>query len=326
MPEAPDPKTAGASAPKPLKSTLNLPQTAFPMKANLPVNEPLRLAAWEESNLYAQIRAASAGRPRYILHDGPPYANGAIQIGRPIFPSTSRSAWPPGRNPTSTPKSAPPPPAAPATSSTTARLTPMAPFRSEGQSSRQRAAPPGRLGGIQPLRPNPRRLRRPPPLHPPRRPALRQWRHSDRKANLPVNEPLRLAAWEESNLYAQIRAASAGRPRYILHDGPPYANGAIQIGRPISPSTSRSAWPPGRNPTSTPKSAPPPPAAPATSSTTARLTPMAPFRSEGQSSRQRAAPPGRLGGIQPLRPNPRRLRRPPPLHPPRRPALRQWRH
>src|ERR1017187_1612175 len=84
MPEAPDPKTAGASAPKPLKSTLNLPQTAFPMKANLPVNEPLRLAAWEESNLYAQIRAASAGRPRYILHDGPPYANGAIHLGHAL--------------------------------------------------------------------------------------------------------------------------------------------------------------------------------------------------------------------------------------------------
>lgn len=52
MPEAPNPQ------PKPLKSTLNLPQTAFPMKANLPHNEPLRLAAWQQSNLYGQIRAA----------------------------------------------------------------------------------------------------------------------------------------------------------------------------------------------------------------------------------------------------------------------------
>jgi isoleucyl-tRNA synthetase len=78
MPEAPNPQ------PKPLKSTLNLPQTAFPMKANLPVNEPLRLDAWQKSGLYAQIRAARAGSPRYILHDGPPYANGAIHLGHAL--------------------------------------------------------------------------------------------------------------------------------------------------------------------------------------------------------------------------------------------------
>src|ERR1035438_2347890 len=98
MPEAPDPKTAAASAPKPgapadsplsvgckpLKSTLNLPQTSFPMKANLPVNEPLRLAQWEESDLYGQIRTARAGSPRYILHDGPPYANGSIHLGHAL--------------------------------------------------------------------------------------------------------------------------------------------------------------------------------------------------------------------------------------------------
>jgi isoleucyl-tRNA synthetase len=79
MPEAPDP-----SAPKPLKSTLNLPQTAFPMKAGLPVNEPLRLKQWQEDDLYGQIRAARAGSPRYILHDGPPYANGAIHLGHAL--------------------------------------------------------------------------------------------------------------------------------------------------------------------------------------------------------------------------------------------------
>ena len=84
MPEAPDTRLAGENQPKPLKSTLNLPQTAFPMKAGLPVNEPLRLKAWEDSDLYAQIRAASAGRPRYILHDGPPYANGAIHLGHAL--------------------------------------------------------------------------------------------------------------------------------------------------------------------------------------------------------------------------------------------------
>ena len=84
MPEAPNPKPQRRSQSKPLKSTLNLPQTAFPMKANLPVNEPLRLKSWEESDLYAQIRAARAGAPRYILHDGPPYANGAIHLGHAL--------------------------------------------------------------------------------------------------------------------------------------------------------------------------------------------------------------------------------------------------
>jgi isoleucyl-tRNA synthetase len=72
------------SAPKPLKSTLNLPQTSFAMKANLPVNEPLRLAEWQKQDLYAQIRAARTGSPRYILHDGPPYANGAIHLGHAL--------------------------------------------------------------------------------------------------------------------------------------------------------------------------------------------------------------------------------------------------
>ena len=76
MPETPDPK--------PLKSTLNLPQTTFPMKANLPQNEPIRLEAWQKADLYAQIRAARAGSPKYILHDGPPYANGAIHLGHAL--------------------------------------------------------------------------------------------------------------------------------------------------------------------------------------------------------------------------------------------------
>jgi isoleucyl-tRNA synthetase len=70
--------------PKPLKSTLNLPQTSFPMKAGLPVNEPLRLKQWQDDDLYGQIRAARAGSPRYLLHDGPPYANGAIHLGHAL--------------------------------------------------------------------------------------------------------------------------------------------------------------------------------------------------------------------------------------------------
>ncbi len=69
---------------KPLKSTLNLPETSFAMKANLPLNEPLRLAEWQRQNLYKQIRAARAGAPKYILHDGPPYANGAIHLGHAL--------------------------------------------------------------------------------------------------------------------------------------------------------------------------------------------------------------------------------------------------
>src|SRR5262245_28126893 len=64
-----------------LKSTLNLPQTAFPMKANLPQAEPRRLAAWKEEDLYGQVRAARKGAQKFLLHDGPPYANGHIHLG-----------------------------------------------------------------------------------------------------------------------------------------------------------------------------------------------------------------------------------------------------
>ncbi|MEW5909762.1 MAG: isoleucine--tRNA ligase, partial [Thermodesulfobacteriota bacterium] len=63
------------------KTTLNLPQTHFPMKANLSRKEPEQLNAWEEMRLYERIRKESAGKPCFILHDGPPYANGNIHIG-----------------------------------------------------------------------------------------------------------------------------------------------------------------------------------------------------------------------------------------------------
>src|SRR5436309_6989027 len=63
------------------KKTLNLPETAFPMKANLPQNEPKRLDFWREIDLYARIREISQGRPKFVLHDGPPYANARIHIG-----------------------------------------------------------------------------------------------------------------------------------------------------------------------------------------------------------------------------------------------------
>jgi isoleucyl-tRNA synthetase len=66
------------------KQTLNLPGTDFPMKADLARREPALLAHWQQTRLYAQVRAARAGRPRFVLHDGPPYANGEIHIGHAV--------------------------------------------------------------------------------------------------------------------------------------------------------------------------------------------------------------------------------------------------
>jgi len=66
------------------KDTLNLPATDFPMKANLNQREPLMLAKWEETGLYEQMEAAGAAKPLYVLHDGPPYANGHIHIGHAL--------------------------------------------------------------------------------------------------------------------------------------------------------------------------------------------------------------------------------------------------
>ena len=66
------------------KKTLNLPNTAFPMKGNLAQREPERLKKWNETTLYQKIRQTCAGRPPFILHDGPPYANGEIHIGHAV--------------------------------------------------------------------------------------------------------------------------------------------------------------------------------------------------------------------------------------------------
>ncbi len=66
------------------KATLNLPETEFPMRGMLPKREPQRLTHWEQSGLYQKIREFSAGRPKFILHDGPPYANGDIHIGHAV--------------------------------------------------------------------------------------------------------------------------------------------------------------------------------------------------------------------------------------------------
>jgi isoleucyl-tRNA synthetase len=63
------------------KDTLNLPRTDFPMKANLPATEPVSLKRWDDMGLYGRIRERRAGAPKFVLHDGPPYANGQIHLG-----------------------------------------------------------------------------------------------------------------------------------------------------------------------------------------------------------------------------------------------------
>ena len=82
---APPPDHKASPTPA-LKDTLTLPQTDFPMKANLPQNEPARLAAWQREGLYGQIRETRKGSAKgtYILHDGPPYANGELHLGHAL--------------------------------------------------------------------------------------------------------------------------------------------------------------------------------------------------------------------------------------------------
>ncbi|BCB25821.1 isoleucine--tRNA ligase [Sulfurimicrobium lacus] len=66
------------------KDTLNLPDTPFPMRGDLAKREPAWVKQWQDKKLYQRIRAASAGRPKFVLHDGPPYANGDIHIGHAV--------------------------------------------------------------------------------------------------------------------------------------------------------------------------------------------------------------------------------------------------
>ena len=63
------------------ENNLNLPKTAFSMKANLPTKEPKILENWDKIKLYERLREKSAGRNKFVLHDGPPYANGHIHMG-----------------------------------------------------------------------------------------------------------------------------------------------------------------------------------------------------------------------------------------------------
>ncbi|MBB3343577.1 isoleucyl-tRNA synthetase [Luteimonas sp. RC10] len=72
------------NSPNPYKSTIHLPATDFPMRGDLPKREPAMLARWEEDGLYAQLREHARGRPLFVLHDGPPYANGTIHLGHAV--------------------------------------------------------------------------------------------------------------------------------------------------------------------------------------------------------------------------------------------------
>ena len=66
------------------KASIHLPATEFPMRGDLPKREPHTLARWEGEGLYAEIRRHAKGRPTFVLHDGPPYANGSIHIGHAV--------------------------------------------------------------------------------------------------------------------------------------------------------------------------------------------------------------------------------------------------
>ena len=66
------------------KDTLNLPQTDFPMRGNLPEREPAILSKWADNDTYAKIQVARSGQPKFVLHDGPPYANGALHMGHAL--------------------------------------------------------------------------------------------------------------------------------------------------------------------------------------------------------------------------------------------------
>ena len=66
------------------RATLNMPDTPFPMRGDLPKREPLWVAEWEQNGLYDKLRAARQGAPKFVLHDGPPYANGNIHIGHAV--------------------------------------------------------------------------------------------------------------------------------------------------------------------------------------------------------------------------------------------------
>ena len=78
------PTSSSADATAGLRATLNLPDTPFPMRGDLPKREPGWVQQWEEAGTYQRLREARCGAPRFVLHDGPPYANGQIHIGHAV--------------------------------------------------------------------------------------------------------------------------------------------------------------------------------------------------------------------------------------------------
>ncbi|HRL54408.1 MAG TPA: class I tRNA ligase family protein, partial [Acidovorax temperans] len=66
------------------RATLNLPDTSFPMRGDLPKREPGWVKEWEDKGIYKKLRDARCGAPKFILHDGPPYANGQLHIGHAV--------------------------------------------------------------------------------------------------------------------------------------------------------------------------------------------------------------------------------------------------
>ncbi|RCX08984.1 isoleucine--tRNA ligase [Extensimonas vulgaris] len=83
-PAKPSTSSDPASAKPDYRSTLNLPDTPFPMRGDLPKREPAWVKEWEEKRLYRKLRYARLGAPKFVLHDGPPYANGQIHIGHAV--------------------------------------------------------------------------------------------------------------------------------------------------------------------------------------------------------------------------------------------------
>ena len=79
-----EPKKGAETGERDYSQTLFLPQTEFPMRAGLPEREPLILKRWQTLDLYRRLRESAKGRPRFVLHDGPPYANGNIHIGHAL--------------------------------------------------------------------------------------------------------------------------------------------------------------------------------------------------------------------------------------------------
>ena len=74
-------------------ATLNLPQTDFEMRGNLPQKEPGILDEWNRMNIYRRVLEKNAGKPKFILHDGPPYANGDIHLGHALNKASTGVLW-----------------------------------------------------------------------------------------------------------------------------------------------------------------------------------------------------------------------------------------